>query len=148
MDYVQSLLLNDPCTIPQRIIDKIIIDPAAKKKFTRMLEVTQNFLKVQYALHAKFTDGFCTHGIKFAFTKAIENESSDNDSEGTKSSSKGESEASKSSANKDKLSDSSDNSGFSDSKSEVLSKSSNNESGKSEIIRYALMVYKKRAILG
>ena len=34
-----------------------------------MLEVTRNFLKVQYVSHAEKTDGFCTHGIEYALSK-------------------------------------------------------------------------------
>ena len=70
VDYVQGILLNDPCTLLQRIIDELISDPANKKKFTRMLEVTRNFLKVQYVSHAEKKDGFCTHGIQYALSKA------------------------------------------------------------------------------
>ena len=39
VDYVQGMLLNDPCTLLQRIIDELISDPANKKNSQECLKL-------------------------------------------------------------------------------------------------------------
>ena len=48
VDYVQGMLLNEPCGTLQRIIDKLISCLSMRKDFMKMLEVVRNFLKTQY----------------------------------------------------------------------------------------------------
>ena len=73
VDYVQGMLLNEPCGTLQRIIDDLISDLSMRKDFTRMLEVVRNFLKTQYQVHLNKNDDCGTHSIDFSLNKIYPN---------------------------------------------------------------------------
>ncbi|CAB9519427.1 unknown protein [Seminavis robusta] len=69
VDYVTSMLLHDTCNLLLRIIgDMLASDQGIVEKFTTWLEVTRNFLKVQYIEHARMDEDneCCSHGLQHA----------------------------------------------------------------------------------
>jgi hypothetical protein len=71
VDYVTGLLLHDTCNILLRIIKEFLLGYQEEKvdRFIQLLEVAQNFLKVQFISHARKKDGCCTHGTDFGLSK-------------------------------------------------------------------------------
>jgi hypothetical protein len=70
VDYVTGLLLHDTCNILLRIIKDLLGYQEEKvDRFIQLLEVTRNFLKVQFISHARKKDGCCTHGMDFGLSK-------------------------------------------------------------------------------
>ena len=71
VDYVQGLLINDPCGALKQITDEDISDVSTRTDHTRMLEVSKNFLKNQYQYCLNKNDGCGTHSIEYALNIMI-----------------------------------------------------------------------------
>jgi hypothetical protein len=70
VDYVTGFLLHDTCNILLRIIKDFLGSNGEKVgKYIEWLEVTRNFLKVQYISHARKSDNCRTHGLEHGLSK-------------------------------------------------------------------------------
>ena len=71
IDYVTSLLVNEPCEVLQSIIDKCL-HPSKQTYATSIVLCARNFLKHQFADHVSRSnenEAICYHGIDYGLLK-------------------------------------------------------------------------------
>jgi hypothetical protein len=71
VDYVTGYLVHDTCNILLRIIRDLLSHTGRVAQYIQWLEVTRNFLKVQYIGHARKSDDCCTHGLEHGLCKPV-----------------------------------------------------------------------------
>ena len=72
IDYVSSILVNEPCETLQDIIDRLFA-PLHQRQMSKLVQSAKHFLKHKYKSHVMQTDDICYHGLNYALGRQCSN---------------------------------------------------------------------------